>query len=108
MRITKKAIKEAPKFAIGIDYKASYKPLTIETRLIEAADIYEAMAKADELFDEETVWCLNLYEKTDRVKDDSILYDERLQSDSQTRWHLVHRDEFHIGYNLEGNFTYIC
>lgn len=108
MKITKKTIKEAANFAIGIDYKASFKPLTIETRLIEAANIYEAMAKADELFDEENVWCLNLYEKTDRVKDDCIIYDERLQSYSKTHWSLVHRDEFHIGYCPEHNFTCIC
>lgn len=108
MKITKKAIKEAAKFAIGIDYKASYKPMTIDIQLIEAADIYEAMEKADALFDEETVWCLNLYEKTERVEDDCIIYDERLQSDRQARWHLVHRDEFHIGFNPEYNCTCIC
>lgn len=108
MKITKKAIKEAPKFAIGIDYKASYKPLTIETKLIKANDIYEAMEKADELFDEETVWCINFYEKTETVKDDSIIYDEKMQSNRKGRWELVHRNEFHIGYNIEWNYTYIC
>lgn len=108
MKITKKAIKEAPKFAIGIDYKASYKPLTIETKLIEANDIYEAIEKANELFDEETVWCLNLYEKSGEVKDECIMYDEKMQSDRKESWHLIHRDEFHVGYNPEWDYTVIC
>ena len=99
MKYTKKMISEAPKFAVGIDYKASFKPLTIEVEMIFADDIYEAMAMCNELFDEKTVWCLNLYEKTDRIENDCIMYDEKMQSDRKEIWHLIGRDEFHVAYN---------
>jgi len=99
MKYTKKMISEAPRFAVGIDYKASYKPLTIQVEMINAKDIYEAIEKCNELYDEKTVWCLNLYEKTDRIEDDCIMYDERMQSDHKGLWHLISRNDFHVAYN---------
>ena len=52
-----------------------------------------------EFFDENTVWCLNFYEKTDRIENDCIMYDEKLQSNRKGQWELINRDEFHVAYN---------
>ena len=107
-RITKKAINEAPKFAIARDYKASYKPLTIDTELLTANDIYEAMEKVNRMFNEETDWCIALYEKTGEVKDDCIIYSERMVSYEAEMWRLRASKDCYIGWNPEYNYTCFC
>lgn len=70
MKITKKAIKEAPEFILGIDYKATYKAMTIELVPLSTSNLAEAMEEANQYWDDETVWCLQIYAKTEEIDDD--------------------------------------
>lgn len=89
-KLTKKAIAAAPKYILAIDYKASYRPMTIEYEIIEAADILEAMQIADRFFNEDTVYLLNIMEKTGEVKENEFLeYKDKLTSRNRGDWHLT-------------------
>lgn len=86
MRITKKAIESAPRYILGVDYRAAYKPMTIDLFALEAGNICEAMHDGDGRYDVEKVWCLCLYERTDDVEDGYIRYRERMISYDQYLW----------------------
>ena len=82
-KITKKAISEAPEFILGIDWKADYKPMTIDLQPVEARDFEEAMKEAEKALaaNIDKVWCIGLFRKTAKVEDDSMVY-----RDSFTLW----------------------
>lgn len=89
-KLTKKAIAAAPKYMVAIDYRACYRPMTIDYKMIEAKDILEAMAIADKLFDEDTVYLLNIMEKTGEVQENEFLvYEDKLTSRRRGNWHLT-------------------
>ena len=76
MKITKKAIKEAAKFAIGIDYKASYKP-RYHINPDSAASLRKADGRAEAKLiqiacgpapDGRSRWTLKLLEEKARVE----------------------------------------
>ena len=102
MKITKKAIKEAPAFIIGIDYKASYKPMTIELKSLTADNLLDVMKEANNYWDDETVWCLLIYRKTDIVEDDAIKYEECLGAWRENRWQTKEIDHLtpYVNYSL--------
>lgn len=86
MKITKKAIKEAPAFILGIDYKASYQPLTIELKSLTANNLLDALKEANNYWNDDTVWCLNIYNKTDIVDGELIKYEECIGTWRENRW----------------------
>ncbi len=109
-KLTKKAIAAAPKYIVSIDYKASYRPMTIERKVIEAADILEAMRIADKFFDEEKVYLLNIMEKTGEVcRDEYLVYTDKLTSRTPGNWHLTDAEHceqpFQAYYHVELNFV---
>lgn len=102
-KLTKKAIAAAPKYVVTIDYRATYKPLTLEYKAVEADSILDAMRAADELFNTEQVYLLKIKEKTGRVRDDEFLiYEDRLVSRSRGEWHLA--DEAHHERAFEAEY----
>lgn len=89
-KLTKKAIANAPKYMISIDYRACYKPMTIDYRMIEAENILDAMRIADKFFDKETVYLMTIMEKTGEVQDNEFLvYEDKLTSRNRGNWHLT-------------------
>lgn len=109
-KLTKKAIAAAAKYIVAIDYKASYRPMTIEYKVIKANDIFEAMQIADMLFDENTVYLLNIMEKTGEVHENEYLvYEDKLTSRTEGNWHLTdaaHSEQpFKVLYNVEYDFV---
>ena len=75
-KITKAQIKAAPRYILGIDYKASYKPLTIELKPLKANDLLSAMLEANEHWkfeDDDTIWCISIYENSGKVLEDGEL-----------------------------------
>lgn len=110
--MTKKAIKAAPQYMVVIDYTASYKPLTIEGKLLKAETLIDAMTEATKLFIEGQVWCLSLFEKTSKVDEiagTGILYKEILYSDHKEQWRPMRNGEviFYWAYNPELDYT-VC
>ena len=55
------------KYIVSIDYKASYKPMTIEFFDLEAQSITEAMAEANKKW-HEGIYLMQIYEKKGRTK----------------------------------------
>ena len=110
-KITKKAIKEAPKFMVVVDWKmekreASCEPFHYE--LLKAETVYEAMNEA-ESFMNETVYLIKLLEKTDRIDEEDgaenslgIIYSAVL-TNRHNGWHVndhAHSEgKFEAAYN---------
>ena len=84
-RITKAQIKAAPQYILGIDWKADYKPLTIELHKLEATNLRDAMLEANGYWawEDDRIWCISIYEKTDNVTEDGELVHYR---DCVTAW----------------------
>lgn len=101
MKITKKVIKEAPAFILGIDYKSSYKPLTIDLESLIADNLLDAMKEANNYFDYETVWCLRIYSKTDIIEDDRIYYKQIIGANRENRWEVLEENFILCSYSLE-------
>ena len=99
-KVTKKVIKAAPEYILGIDYKASYKPLTIELVPMANTDLVEAMKEANEYWNDNEVWCLNLFRKSDVVEDDCLLYKTCVGAWSDGHW-TVEEERFTCRYMLE-------
>lgn len=92
-KITKAQIKAAPKYVLGIDYKASYKPMTIELKPLKATDLLAAMKEANEYWkfeDDEIIWCLSIYENSGEVTEDGeiVSYQDCLTAWSRGRWEV--------------------
>jgi uncharacterized caspase-like protein len=56
------------KYILYIDYRASYKPMTVEYRELNAKNIGEAIIEADAIHNEETMYLLQLMEKSGKVE----------------------------------------
>lgn len=95
MKLTKKAIKAAPKYVICIDWKAAYKN-AIDYMVLNAQDIFEAMKEAEANFDE-NVYLMTIAEKTSEVVDDLFIrYEDRFTCRGNKNWHIT--DEAHGEY----------
>lgn len=56
------------KYVLYIDYRASYKPLYSEYRPMNAKTITEAIIEADAIHDPETMYLIQIMEKTGKVE----------------------------------------
>lgn len=93
-KITKAQIKAAPKYVLGIDYKASYKPLTIELKPLKATDLLAAMKEANEYWkfeDDERIWCMSIYENSGKIDEDmeTVGYQDCLTEWSRNAWTVI-------------------
>lgn len=112
-KITKKAIKEAPKYMVVIDWKALCRePFHYE--LLKAETVYEAMNEAESFMDE-TVYLIKLLEKTDRIDEEEgaenslgIIYNAVL-TNRHNGWHVndyAHSErKFEAAYNPNWSFS---
>ena len=89
MRITKKAIQSAPRFVLGVDYTAAYKPMTIDLFPVEADNVYDAMVEVCKHWDDTKVWCMSLYERTDETEGGYIAYKERIITYEGIDWRVA-------------------
>lgn len=119
MKITKKAIKEAPKYIMCLDPKACGadnvagfdKALGAELyyRTMAATNMLDAMTEAESYFND-TTYLITIAGKTERVSDEAegIIYKEILTTRSGHNWHRcdsAHSETpFEIAYNLEYKF----
>ena len=88
--MTMKDFISAPRYILGVDYKASYKPSTIDLLAVDAAnDVYEAMKAGYEHWNDEQVWCLSLYERSTETEGGYIEYKERLITYNGVDWRLA-------------------
>ena len=119
MKITKKAIKEAPKYIMCLDPKATggenvkgfYKALGAELyyRTMAATNLLDAMTEAESFFDDST-YLITIAGKTERASEEveGVIYKEILTTRDGFSWHRC--DEAHsetpyeIAYNLEYKF----
>lgn len=56
------------KYVLYIDYRASYKPMTFEYRPMNAKNIAEAIIQADAVHDPETMYLIQIMEKSGKVE----------------------------------------
>lgn len=56
------------KYIVYIDYRASYKPLTVEYRALSAKTIAEAVFEADAIHDPESMYLVQIMEKSGKVE----------------------------------------
>ena len=56
------------KYVLYIDYRASYKPMYSEYRLMNAKTMAEAVIEADATHDSETMYLIQIMEKTGKVE----------------------------------------
>lgn len=69
MKITKKAIKEAPEFMLVIDWKAEKRKEMLDPftyKLLNATNVFEAMDEAEQVIDD-TVYLVKLLQKTGKI-----------------------------------------
>lgn len=122
MKITKKAIKEAPQYIMTLDPKACgannvegfYKALGAEYyyKTLTATNILEAMAEAESYYNE-TTYLITIAEKTGAADTDTdgVIYREILTTRGDHNWHVC--DKAHsetpalIAYNHEYKFFQI-
>lgn len=109
-KLTKKAIAAAPKYMVAIDWNASYSG-TIDHKMIEASNIFEAMQIADKFFNE-NVYLLAIMEKTGEiVENEYLVYADMLTSRNRGNWHLSDAEHsevpFQSIYHVEHGFAVI-
>lgn len=56
------------KFVICVDYKASYKPLTLDWVAIEAKTLEEAIETADKMWNPETCYLMKIMKKVGKIE----------------------------------------
>lgn len=117
MKITKKAINEAPKYIILLDPKSCgannkegfYKALGAELyyKALNAKSILEAMAEAESYYNE-TTFLINIAEKTGEVDADTegLVYNEILTTRSESNWHKCDRSHGEQPYKIAYNTTH--
>lgn len=88
MKITKKAIKEAPRYMVVIDWKSGKRPTykAFDYKLLDAADILTAMDEAETYYTED-VYMIYLLEKTSHTTELGILYGSVLCSRQAGNYH---------------------
>lgn len=47
-------------YIVAIDYRANYKPLTIDYKMLKAENLLDAMNEAEQYMDKETVYLLKI------------------------------------------------
>ena len=93
-RFTKKMIGEQPSFILAIDWLVSVRnDFTYETFFTD--DIIQAMTWSETFFTSD-VYMITLFERTNTVKDDALVYVPRLSSRTCGQWHI--HDEAHCEY----------
>ncbi len=116
MKMTKKAMKEAPRYIMTLDPKTRctpnadgfYKSLGAEYyyKALTAENLLDAMTEADSHFDD-TTYIITIAEKTGTydIETKSIIYKEILSSRSEGNWHRCdsahHETPFAIAYDSE-------
>ena len=117
MKITKKAIKEAPEYILVIDWKAEKRkpysdPFTY--KLLSAKNIFEAMNEAEKKIDD-TVYLVKLLQKTSKIDNEEqpdeslgIIYSAVL-CNRKNGWHTNDYDHgegrFEATYNPTWNYS---
>ena len=107
-RITKKAIKEAPKYMLFIDWKTEHRPTykAFDYILMNSKNLIEAMNEAEAHIDE-TVYLVKVLEKTEEVDELGIIYSAVL-ANRKNGWHtndLDHSEgKFEAAYNPNWSF----
>ena len=109
-KLSKKAVAAAPKYMVAIDWNASYSS-SIDHKMIEANNIFEAMQIADKLFNE-NVYLLAIMEKTGEiVENEFVVYADKLTSRTPSNWHLSDAEHgevpFQSIYHVEHGFAVI-
>ena len=97
----KRAAKFAPRYILGVDYKATYRPMTIDLFELDSANVCDAMHEGNDRFNDEQVWCMCLYEQTDKVEDGYICYREMMISYDRNLWRATPKgDKCCVWYGL--------
>lgn len=115
MKITKKAIKKAPEYMLVIDWKAEKReqmlaPFTY--KLMNAADVFEAMNEAERHIDD-TVYLVKLLKKTGKIDNEEkpeealgIIYSAVL-CNRKNGWHTNDYDHSEGRFEATYNPTWI-
>lgn len=105
MKITKKTIKEQPDFMVIIDRASEFTnpQYPIEIKPLNALTIIEAMNEAEKYIDD-TIYLINIAEKTNEVIENKIVYRDILTHRSRG-WHICDEKHcetpFHYGLDVE-------
>ena len=51
-------------YIVAIDYRANYKPLTIDYKMLKAENLLDAMNEAEQYMDKETVYLLKIMKRS--------------------------------------------
>lgn len=89
--ITKKEIKNAPKYIVRVDLKSS---MNYTYGILESTDLLSAMLEAEEGYHNDEAYLLDIFEKTDAVNSElnTILYKSTVRSRTAGSWHACDRD----------------
>lgn len=95
-KLTKKAIKEAVRYMVMIDWHTAYRN-TLDTEVLEAESLIEAMDEASEMFND-NVYMLAILEKTDEVVEgNGLVYQEIMRSRTADRWNTIKAEGYTEG-----------
>lgn len=101
--MTKKMINAAAKYIVVIDYKAQHGGLEYKT--LKAENILEAMREAEMMFNE-TVYLINIAEKTRETSGDCIVYKEVLTTRGHENWHMCDKAHSEVPAKIAHNVHY--
>ena len=98
-KITKKSIKEAPKYMVAIDWCAGKAPNNecFGYRMLNADNIFDAMDQAESYFTDD-VYMTFLLEKTEDQADLGILYGAVMASRAKGNFHRADRAHSESGF----------
>lgn len=69
------------KYVVCIDYSASYKPMTLEYRVLNASTMVEVVVEADEIHNQDTMYLIKIMEKNGKV--------EKVESDVKSQTYIA-------------------
>ena len=89
--LTKKEIKNAPKYVVRVDLKSS---MNYTYGILESTDLLSAMLEAEEGYHNDEAYLLDIFEKTDAVNNEmnTILYKSTVRARTAGSWHACDRD----------------
>ena len=89
--LTKKEIKNAPKYIVRIDLKSS---MNYAYGVLESTDLLSAMLESEEGYHTDEAYLLDIFEKTDALNNEmnTILYKSTVRSRTAGSWHACDRD----------------
>ena len=92
-KITKKEIKNAPRYIVRIDLKSS---MRYEYGILENADLLSAMLEAEEGYHKEDAYLVDIFEKTDIIdsENNTIIYKSSVRSRTKGNWHACDQDHY--------------